>query len=74
VAAKDWIVLTDKNDNAIRIQIAQIRYYRAGSMIGSTICLGGDGEGRIIINVKNPPYEIDKMLGIDPVENVAPQS
>jgi hypothetical protein len=65
LAEKEWVLLTDKHDNAIRIQVAQIRYYRAASTNGTTICLGGDGEGRIIINVQEPPYTIDGMLGIN---------
>jgi hypothetical protein len=62
--AKSWIILTDTDGNSVRINVAQIRYYRAFEP-GSNIVLGGTGDHRLIVSVEETCEQIDEAIGGD---------
>ena len=62
--AKSWIVLTDTDKNGVRINVAQICYYRAAEE-GSNVCMGGTSDRRLVISVTETCEQIDALIGGD---------
>lgn len=63
MASREWIVVTDSNDYAVRVQVRHIHYFRGNNVGGTTICLGGEGDGRFLLSVSEDTATIDDLIG-----------
>ncbi len=63
MAAKEWIVVTDSDELAVRVQVRHIHCFQGAAEGGTQIFLGGAAESKVVLYAQEEPDTIDELIG-----------